>query len=502
MPMPTTDADQWQSAERRLHPLSWLFVLLQQLRQFLLPLIVLVLFGAGNRNEWWGLLAVIALVLVSIWQFYTYRYSIGSDSLQVRSGLFERTLREIPFHRIHNVDLRQSALHRLFGVAEVQLESAAGKRPEAEMRVLSLADAQALEALIRSHAPNAAGAQAGPTQPIAAPAVTVLLALPLAEVVRLGLLSRRGLIAVGAGLAALSQIDADVLAGPIERGLRAVWSWMDLHPLTTGGYVIASVLSVVLLVLILQGLSIALAVLQYSHFRLSRLGQRLTIERGLLSRARSSASLRRLQAWTLHAGIAQRMLRRRSLTVANATTAGDDDQRSFGHIAPIARPAQCDALITQLLPQARWPVHIWQRPDPRARWPLAMPGLTLGMLLAILACWHLGPIGLLALLYAAWSLFAAGRRAHWSGWHLGDAVISIREGWLARRWRLAELDKLQVVNLRRSPLQRSLGLATLSMETAGSGAGTVLRIAHMPLRQAQRLQTQLLAHIARRPMAW
>ena len=32
-------------AERRLHPLSWLFVLLAQLRQFIVPLLALLFYG-------------------------------------------------------------------------------------------------------------------------------------------------------------------------------------------------------------------------------------------------------------------------------------------------------------------------------------------------------------------------------------------------------------------------------------------------------------------------
>ena len=38
----------------RLHPLSWLFVLLTQLRTVALPLIALVVFGSGQGWELWG----------------------------------------------------------------------------------------------------------------------------------------------------------------------------------------------------------------------------------------------------------------------------------------------------------------------------------------------------------------------------------------------------------------------------------------------------------------
>ena len=45
--------------ERRLHPLSWLFVLLAQLRSFALPLVALLVFGdRGESWQWWGLVAV------------------------------------------------------------------------------------------------------------------------------------------------------------------------------------------------------------------------------------------------------------------------------------------------------------------------------------------------------------------------------------------------------------------------------------------------------------
>src|SRR5690606_29388830 len=105
--------------------------------------------GRGDRYGLYPLIGVGVLALFSVWQYFTYRYRIDEDSLFVRSGVFERSLRQVPFSRIHNVALHQSLLHRVFGVAEVKLESAGGTKPEAEMRVLKLADALALERLIR-----------------------------------------------------------------------------------------------------------------------------------------------------------------------------------------------------------------------------------------------------------------------------------------------------------------------------------------------------------------
>lgn len=108
-----------------------MFVLLQQIRQFLIPLAALILFGSrdGNRDVADQIatgVVIAVLVAISVLRYFTYRYRIGSDSVAIRSGLLERSRRDIPFARIHNVVVHQSLLHRLAGVAEVRLESAGG----------------------------------------------------------------------------------------------------------------------------------------------------------------------------------------------------------------------------------------------------------------------------------------------------------------------------------------------------------------------------------------
>jgi len=311
-------------AERRLHPMSWLFVLLAQLRQFVLPLVALVFFNRrGDGDEWWPLIGVAALVVVSLWQYATYRYGVHGDALVVRSGLLERSLRVIPFARIHNVALQQSVLHRLFGVAEVRLESAGGKKPEAEMHVLKLADAMALEALVqrrgREEATLAAGsagstaAASGLGEPaLAAPAAATLLALSPGEIVRLGLVSNRGMVVIGGGVAALSQLDRRLLPELFERWGKSAFGWAGQHQFGPLQYALAAVSAALALVLLLRGLSVLLALLQYWGFTLSEHGRRLTVERGLSARWRTSPLRRRIQAVTPEAGLLPRWLPRRT----------------------------------------------------------------------------------------------------------------------------------------------------------------------------------------------
>ena len=80
--------------DQRLHPWSWLFVLLMQLRQFLLPLVALLVFGGrgdSDSEEMWSNLAALVVIVVlvasSILQYLTYHYRIGRDAISVRTGV-------------------------------------------------------------------------------------------------------------------------------------------------------------------------------------------------------------------------------------------------------------------------------------------------------------------------------------------------------------------------------------------------------------------------------
>jgi putative membrane protein len=491
------------SPERRLHPMSWLFVLIQQLRQFIIPIIVLFAFGRGDRNDLWGLVAICVLAVISIWQYYTYRFRIGSDSLQIRSGLLERSLRQIPFARIQNVALRQTVLHRIFGVAEVRLESAGGIKPEAEMRVLTLADALALEALVRRRRGEArTGAAAA--DPGAAEEGVVLLRLSAADIIRAGLISNRGMVVVGGAFAALAQFSRDLFSEIIESWVRGLFGVVEDYG---RGHEAAAVLAMILLFLALVRLfSIALAFLQYHGFRLEEHGRRLTLERGLLSRARTSTPRRRIQSWTLREGMLHRLFGRRSLEVSTAVleNGSDGQPRSLREIAPVATPERCDALIRHLAPQVQWPPTAWHPLHRATFWRLAVPQWLVTLAIAVPAGLKFGIWGaVLVCLWLPWAGYIAWQHARHAGYSVDARMVAVRGGWWTRTWRFAEIGKLQAIRFSQSPLDRMLGTATLLLDTAGGSAvGDPLRLRYIPTAEARTLDARLADAIAGSTMRW
>lgn len=485
-------------ADRRLHPWSWFFVLLQQMKQFVVPLVAALFFG-GDRNELWALIGVGILAIVSVLQYFTYRYSVGADGLTIRSGWLHRQRREIPYARIHNVSVEQSLLHRFFGVAELRLESAGGQKPEAQMRVLRLDDALALERLVRHRGATQAGEGASE---VAAP--DVLLAMSPGEVARLGMISNRGLFVLLAAWGGSYQVSPRFAQNLFETWGRALFGWVETHHFSWAQYAIAGASFVLAAIALMRLLSIALAVLQYYGFTLSEEDQRLTVERGLLARSRSSASRRRLQAWTLHEGVLHRLFKRRSLHVDTAGGGGEQGQkRALRELAPIATPQACDALIEHLLPGAGWSQLAWQPLHPRTAWRLFLPNAVFPLLLCAALCWRFGWIGLFALLLLPWSAFVARKHARHAAYAVEERLVAVRGGWFSRHWRFAELDKVQAVRLSQGPLDRRWGMATLWLDTAGaSPTAPPLRLRYLPEADARALLDRFAHTLATRKLRW
>ena len=494
-----------EGAEQRLHPWSWLFALQQQVQQFLLPLVALLVFGSRREDDQWPfqlvtLAVVTALVASALLHYLSYRYRIGHDTLVIRSGIFERTRREIPFARIHNVVVHQNLLHRLFGVAELRLESAAGSKPEAEMRVLRLQQALELERLIRHGSPATAS---GEFPAEAEPAREVLLTLPPPELVRQGLISNRAMVVMAALLGAIWQtFPRELVQDFIRAQARQAFGYASgLQPSTST--LLAGGLLLLLALALMWLLSIALAFVQYNDFRLSEQQQRLTVERGLFTRLRSSVARRRIQAWTLREGMLHRLFQRRQLRVdiAGGGTR-EQDGRTLKELVPLATPATCDALLQHLLPGVQWPPAHWQPVTTRGWWRLCLPALLATGTLAALACLRFGGWGLLPLLWLPWSLLNAHRQVAHMAYSIDAQRVAVRGGWWNRWWRIAELDKLQALRLERSPLDHHFGTATLTLDTAGAFGTQPLRLRFLEETQARGLLERLGREMAQRRLRW
>ena len=100
-----------------------------------------------------------------------------------------------------------------------------------------------------------------------------------------------------------------------------------------------------------------------------------------------------------------------------------------------------------------------------------------------------------------WSLLLAGAvwLSFWRpsrlyrawGWRLDDRLLETQSGLLFQRRRLLPLNRLQHVDLRRGPIERIYGLASLILHTAGTHSAN-LTIPGLEVTEAMRLRDHLV----------
>jgi putative membrane protein len=148
----------------RLHPLSPLVRAGRHLVTVLFLLIVIIF--ANRHNDTGDLisnLAVVALVLVSgVISWLVTRWQVTDGVLRIETGLIRRQSRRFPLSQVQAIDVVQTGLARVLGLAELRLRMAGGDASEGRLASLPRADAERLrERLLAMSASSAAAPAAG-----------------------------------------------------------------------------------------------------------------------------------------------------------------------------------------------------------------------------------------------------------------------------------------------------------------------------------------------------
>ena len=473
----------------RLHPFSWLFILMTQLRTVALPLLALLLFGTGTGWELWGAAgAAGVLALYSVVYSFGFRYELGASEIVVREGIFFRTERHVRYERIQNVVQERNLLHRAFGVCELRLESAGSGKSEARMSVIKLAEAGRIERVLRSHGAS--------TPEVAAPS---LLALGWRQLVKLGLVSNRGAIVIGAAFALGWQFEPweyEAVQGVFRMMGGALHGWQDwgAGPLT---FVAGALLAVLLFVVVLKAISIAAAIVQFYGFTLTRDDERVATVAGLLTRRAASARRDKVQRLVYAEGWLARRLGMRQLAcdvVAGATDDASESSR-LKWLAPIATPSQIGRIVAETAPGLDIVGLEWRPLHPRAWRRMAKPALVIWSLVsigpAIIFGWGVVAIWMLLMIY---TVLEARGRAKFAAYAIAGDVFAYRSGWFTRRWAVARIAKGQSVEISHALFDRRSGMANVALDTAGaSSMGIELKVPYLPESKARELAARIRA---------
>ena len=158
----------------RLHPLSPLVRSGRHLASFLILFLVLIFVSAGQAGrDFINDLVVVAIVLVAgVISWAVTRWRVANGVLLIETGLIRRQSRRFPLSQVQAIDVEQTGLARVLGLAEIRLRMAGADSSGGRLVALRLSEAQGLrqELLSLTSAAPASAAPASAAPASAAPA--------------------------------------------------------------------------------------------------------------------------------------------------------------------------------------------------------------------------------------------------------------------------------------------------------------------------------------------
>lgn len=485
---------------QRLHALSWLFGLSGAIRQLVLPLIALLFFNVrddtpGPFGPWIVPIIIAALLLRAVWVQLTFRYGFSLTGLVIREGAIFRNVRHIEYARIENIDTERGPLHRLFGVAEVRVQTSTGGKPEASISVLDLAAVQEMRERVFS--------ETRPAEKVAAdaPPEHTLLHLPIEELVRHGLIDNRGMILVAAAFGVLHEAGVFVLNEALLDRLLESPSAAGLAALGLMMQIALGALTILAAIVAVRMLSVILAIVTFYDFRLTRVAGDLRARYGLFTRVALTLRTRRIQAVHQSESLLHRWFKRVSLNVDLAGDGGggegdsDSSRMRTRWLAPVCAVATAPELIAAALPSLDWSIQPdWQPLAAGARGRIFRKSLAWSVaIVTIPAIWYLregAAIVVLSCIPLAW--MHAHLYVKHTRWALVQDAVLFRSGWLTRRLTIVPRDRVQTLSIEASPFDRRSRMASIYVDTAGAGSMTAgIRIRYLAADAAGQLAEAL-----------
>jgi putative membrane protein len=411
-PPPADDIASWH----RLHPLS---PLVRAGRHLLGIGILVILFlfanqrGSQTGNDLIFDLIVIALVLgAGLVSWLVTRWQVADGVLRIETGLVRRQSRRFPLSQVQAIDVVQTGLSRVLGLAELRLRMAGADSSGGRLASLPLADAEQLRQRLLSIAHASGTAAAGAGAPAASSGAPGRAAGPERPLFRVR--SERLAVAI-----ALSR--TGVYAAVVIAALVAVIAATGRPGVT------ATLLPVVI--------GVALAVWRQFNGEfgtaVSAAPEGLRLRSGLVQTTAETIRPGRVQAVRLVEPLAWRLFGWCRLEVDVAGPRQRRENRSEGQrlraLVPVGSRADAERMLGELLTAPPWPAR---RPPARARWkaPLAY---------------------------------------HFLAWDGDDRYVVASHGRVCRKTTWVPLEKVQSIRWVQGPVQRRLGLASVRLDVAG-----------------------------------
>lgn len=276
--------------------------------QNVVALLAIFVFSGSSSIQTFNLVALLVVGFLFIftisssllWQYIVWKnyfYEVEAEGVQIKHGVFRKNQREIPLRRIQNVDIKRNIVHRMLGIAQVNLETAGGGSTEASLKFVELGEARNIQQKVRK-------LKKGEVEEDETAREDRKLLFELNQK-ELGILS------------------ATSIQGRAIAGLFAVLGLMGGfigHQIEGLGFqtAVASVLVLSLGFIVVWASSAVTQFLKYFDFKLYQADDSLEYEKGLLNRSEGSIPLEKVQKLTIEENPLKRWLGYATLKIETA----------------------------------------------------------------------------------------------------------------------------------------------------------------------------------------
>lgn len=488
----------------RLHKISPLFILLDNIKKLIFPIVLALFSTRGSSWELFALGFALIISLGAIVQYRFYRYWLEGDKIRVKEGIFFRNVRQVPYKKIQNLNMVQSPLHRLFGVVKVQLESASGGKPEA---VISVIDMPAVKLLKQKINGEEEEQQKEETVEVRGS----ILSLSFGEIVRYGMITNRGIVAVAVFFGFVMQFLDDQVERLFKSYISQFTQWIDglisSVEMENGWlyFTILTISAVVAAILVLWLLSIVMALLKFHGFVLIKAKDKLQATLGLLTRLQATIPMTRIQSLTIHESLLHRWFKRIGITIETAGGVNSDQQGvSMKQVAPIAPNTMRNQLLKDIQDDVDWDAIEWKGLNPKGWRRVLKVMLLIGIAVGLPTLFYsvyAYPIWLL--IWGLYSVYYSKAYIRTAGYTLNDQVIGFKDGVIFSKCTFVRLPKTQTIAIKESPFDRRHRMASLEVDTAGTMVGAHhIDIPYINLEDALAIKNRISEQIKGTQFKW
>ncbi|PPA70552.1 PH domain-containing protein [Jeotgalibacillus proteolyticus] len=484
------------SEEKRLHPISTVINFVKQLKEAVIPLVVLLFLNRRGQETFFDYLPLIGMgifllvILVSgILKWWRFTYRLEEGELRIEYGLFVKKKRYIPFERIQSLNYSEGIFHRPLKLVKIKVETAGSSsslESEAELTAITKEEANYLnsviakakkriketnEVLLEEGTERADGFQAE-----VEPEEKVLYKMTIKDLIIMATTSGGAGVVISGVLIFLSQFNELI---PFEAVMN------EFVEVIQSGLLLVAI-AVFLVLLVAWFIAVILTFIRYAEFTVKLIDNDLVITRGLLEKKQTTIPLNRIQGIRFNQNILREPFNYTSVTIESAGGSVLEKDSNTIRLLPMIRAVEAVPILKQVLPDYQWETDFIGAPK-RSIFRYMFWNLLFITIAIVPVSYFFFPAGLFSLLLYPLVIGLSWLQYKSAGYCLSEDQLTVRFRVFDKQTVYMKKKRIQSLELRETIFQRRGKVATLSAVIKSYSTGSVNSVSHLDVEDVEKV---------------